>query len=303
MLDERRDGTGALPLRARGGGFGRVLLRARRRLVRDRCCRRNARRSRDARYFSKRSCATWRCAVTATRRSPASSFCSRRLPRICPPKRCTSPASSLRCRPELCSAVARRPSSIPRRACSPRRYGACSPSCSTRSRFCSSACSCRRFWKRCEPNVRDYTLYGLLISVVVIIVRILWVFPATYLPSFAEPAAARTRSLSAMAERGRALVGGDARHLIASHRIGVAVHAWRWAVSGARRNLVFHRLRRFRYAGAPGSHARSADRMARRRPRRAKAAGANRRCASARSKRALAKLRESEERRKSAAGP
>ncbi len=33
-----------------------------------------------------------------------------------------------------------------------------------------------------QPNVRIYTLYGLLISAVVIIVRILCVFPATYLP-------------------------------------------------------------------------------------------------------------------------
>jgi len=33
-----------------------------------------------------------------------------------------------------------------------------------------------------QPNIRTYTLYGLLISAVVIIVRILWVFPATYLP-------------------------------------------------------------------------------------------------------------------------
>lgn len=33
-----------------------------------------------------------------------------------------------------------------------------------------------------EPHVRDYALYGLLLSATVIVVRILWVFPATYLP-------------------------------------------------------------------------------------------------------------------------
>jgi|HubBroStandDraft_4_1064222.scaffolds.fasta_scaffold00032_43 Na+/H+ antiporter len=33
-----------------------------------------------------------------------------------------------------------------------------------------------------EPHARDYLLYGLLISATVIIVRIAWVFPATYLP-------------------------------------------------------------------------------------------------------------------------
>lgn len=32
------------------------------------------------------------------------------------------------------------------------------------------------------PHVRNYALYGLLISVTVIVVRIAWVFPATYLP-------------------------------------------------------------------------------------------------------------------------
>jgi CPA1 family monovalent cation:H+ antiporter len=33
-----------------------------------------------------------------------------------------------------------------------------------------------------EPHVRDYALYGLLVSVTVIVVRLAWVFPATYLP-------------------------------------------------------------------------------------------------------------------------
>jgi len=33
-----------------------------------------------------------------------------------------------------------------------------------------------------QPHVRDYVLYGLLISVTVILVRLLWMFPATYLP-------------------------------------------------------------------------------------------------------------------------
>jgi monovalent cation/hydrogen antiporter len=33
-----------------------------------------------------------------------------------------------------------------------------------------------------EPHVRDYALYGLLVSVTVIVVRIAWIFPATYLP-------------------------------------------------------------------------------------------------------------------------
>jgi NhaP-type Na+/H+ or K+/H+ antiporter len=33
-----------------------------------------------------------------------------------------------------------------------------------------------------EPHVRDYALYGLLVSVTVILVRVAWVFPATYLP-------------------------------------------------------------------------------------------------------------------------
>jgi Na+/H+ antiporter len=33
-----------------------------------------------------------------------------------------------------------------------------------------------------EPHVRDYALYGLLVSVTVIVVRIAWIFSATYLP-------------------------------------------------------------------------------------------------------------------------
>jgi monovalent cation/hydrogen antiporter len=33
-----------------------------------------------------------------------------------------------------------------------------------------------------EPHVRDYALYGALIAVLVILVRLAWVFPATYLP-------------------------------------------------------------------------------------------------------------------------
>ncbi len=33
-----------------------------------------------------------------------------------------------------------------------------------------------------EPHVRDYVLYGLLICITVIVVRIAWVFPAAYLP-------------------------------------------------------------------------------------------------------------------------
>ena len=32
--------------------------------------------------------------------------------------------------------------------------------------------------------MRDYALYGLLVSATVILVRIAWVFPATYLPRF-----------------------------------------------------------------------------------------------------------------------
>jgi monovalent cation/hydrogen antiporter len=32
------------------------------------------------------------------------------------------------------------------------------------------------------PHVRDYALYGLLVSATVILVRIAWIFPATYLP-------------------------------------------------------------------------------------------------------------------------
>jgi monovalent cation/hydrogen antiporter len=38
-----------------------------------------------------------------------------------------------------------------------------------------------------EPHVRDYALYALLISFTVIIVRLAWVFPATYLPRFLSP--------------------------------------------------------------------------------------------------------------------
>ncbi len=33
-----------------------------------------------------------------------------------------------------------------------------------------------------EPHVRDYILYGLLLSATVIVVRMLWIFPATYVP-------------------------------------------------------------------------------------------------------------------------
>jgi monovalent cation/hydrogen antiporter len=34
------------------------------------------------------------------------------------------------------------------------------------------------------PHVRDYAIYGLLVSATVILVRIAWIFPATYLPRF-----------------------------------------------------------------------------------------------------------------------
>jgi CPA1 family monovalent cation:H+ antiporter len=33
-----------------------------------------------------------------------------------------------------------------------------------------------------EPHVRDYALYGALISLLVIVIRLVWVFPATYVP-------------------------------------------------------------------------------------------------------------------------
>ena len=35
-----------------------------------------------------------------------------------------------------------------------------------------------------EPHARDYALYGLLLAVTVIVVRIAWIFPATYVPRF-----------------------------------------------------------------------------------------------------------------------
>jgi monovalent cation/hydrogen antiporter len=38
-----------------------------------------------------------------------------------------------------------------------------------------------------EPHVRDYALYGLLVSLTVILVRIAWVFPATYVPRLLDP--------------------------------------------------------------------------------------------------------------------
>jgi monovalent cation/hydrogen antiporter len=38
-----------------------------------------------------------------------------------------------------------------------------------------------------EPHVRDYALYGLVIAVLVIVIRIVWVFPATYLPRLLSP--------------------------------------------------------------------------------------------------------------------
>jgi monovalent cation/hydrogen antiporter len=37
------------------------------------------------------------------------------------------------------------------------------------------------------PHVRDYALYGLLLSVTVIVVRLLWVFPAAYIPRMLVP--------------------------------------------------------------------------------------------------------------------
>jgi monovalent cation/hydrogen antiporter len=37
------------------------------------------------------------------------------------------------------------------------------------------------------PHVRDYVLYGLLLSVTVIVVRLLWVFPAAYIPRVLVP--------------------------------------------------------------------------------------------------------------------
>jgi len=37
------------------------------------------------------------------------------------------------------------------------------------------------------PHVRDYLLYALALSAVVIVVRIVWVFPATYLPRMLSP--------------------------------------------------------------------------------------------------------------------
>ncbi len=38
-----------------------------------------------------------------------------------------------------------------------------------------------------QPHVRDYALYGLLLSLTVIAVRIIWIFPATYLPRMLNP--------------------------------------------------------------------------------------------------------------------
>ncbi len=37
------------------------------------------------------------------------------------------------------------------------------------------------------PHVRDYVLYGLAVAVLVIVVRLLWVFPGTYLPRLLNP--------------------------------------------------------------------------------------------------------------------
>jgi monovalent cation/hydrogen antiporter len=41
------------------------------------------------------------------------------------------------------------------------------------------------------PHVRDYALYGLLLSVTVIVVRLLWVFPAAYIPRMLIPGLSR----------------------------------------------------------------------------------------------------------------
>lgn len=41
------------------------------------------------------------------------------------------------------------------------------------------------------PHVRDYALYGLLLSVTVIVVRLLWVFPAAYIPRLVIPGLSR----------------------------------------------------------------------------------------------------------------
>ena len=71
-----------------------------------------------------------------------------------------------------------------------------------------------------EPHVRDYALYGLLLSVTVIVVRIAWIFPASYLP-YVLSRKMRESNPAPQWERGYGLiVVRHARHRLARGRAG-----------------------------------------------------------------------------------
>ena len=134
------------------------------------------------------------------------------------------------------------------------------------------------------PHVRDYVLYGLLVSATVIVVRFAWVFPATYLPRLVRRLFGARDSIPAVAGSHRRVVGGHARHRLACDRARAALHARRPAVPSAQRHDLLHVLRDLRDARVAGPHASAAYRDGSALPKRAAAASARRGCAYAHSK-------------------
>ena len=100
-----------------------------------------------------------------------------------------------------------------------------------------------------EPHVRDYALAGLLLSATVIVVRIAWIFPTSYLQWMLIPAIRKRDPKPAVAAGRSALVGGNARYRVARNRAGVTVHARRRALPAAQRNDLLHVLRDLRNVG------------------------------------------------------
>ena len=82
------------------------------------------------------------------------------------------------------------------------------------------------------PHVRDYILYGLALSVLVIVVRLLWVFPGTYLPRVIFPKLRKVDPKFQGARFGQYLAAVDALAKLARERFGKSVLtlAVRWVL-------------------------------------------------------------------------
>ena len=125
-----------------------------------------------------------------------------------------------------------------------------------------------------EPHVRDYAIYGLLVSATVILVRIAWIFPATYLPRLLsrrlrerDPYPA-WRQVAVMSWAGMRGIVSLAIALALPYTLGDQ------PFPAAQRDDFLYLLRDLRDARAAGPHPRAAHRMARRDGVRAVASGA-----------------------------